>query len=92
MPKIWLMYTSFLQPQQKITLTRKTYDRALKALPVTQHDKIWSPYIEWTFSLSIPATVKSIVHRYTKINPDVRERYVQYLIENEEVDEVSYEL
>lgn len=73
-------------------MTRKTYDRALKALPVTQHEKIWTPYIEWTFSLSIPSTVKSIIHRYTKINPDVRERYVDYLIQNEEVNEVCYEL
>jgi len=38
MPKIWLDYAKFLGKQAgSLTLTREVYDRALLALPVTQH-------------------------------------------------------
>lgn len=36
MPRIWVMYAQFLAAQCKYTATRRTYDRALKTLPVTQ--------------------------------------------------------
>ena len=45
MPRIWMMYCEFLTWQRYITRTRKTFDRALKALPITQHDRIWPLYI-----------------------------------------------
>ena len=41
MPKIWLAYCHFLMKQKKITMTRRTFDRALQSLPITQHDMIW---------------------------------------------------
>ena len=37
MPKIWLDYAKFMSKQHRITDTRQIYDRALVALPVTQH-------------------------------------------------------
>ena len=47
MPRIWMMYCEFLTWQRYITRTRKTFDRALKALPITQHDRIWPLYIKF---------------------------------------------
>lgn len=47
MPNIWLMYADYAASLNKITLTRQIYDRALKSLPVTQHDRIWKKYCEW---------------------------------------------
>ncbi|KAK6255932.1 hypothetical protein SCA6_017237 [Theobroma cacao] len=34
-----------LTKQELISKTRKTFDRALCALLVTQHDRIWQPYL-----------------------------------------------
>ena len=47
MPKIWRMYCSFLSQQTDITKTRRTFDRALKSLPITQHDRIWELYLKF---------------------------------------------
>jgi hypothetical protein len=45
MPRIWIDYCAFLVDQRKITRTRRVLDRALRALPITQHDRIWPLYI-----------------------------------------------
>ena len=42
MPRIWMDYCKFLVKQQRITKTRRVFDRALRALPPTQHDR--SPF------------------------------------------------
>lgn len=39
-PMIWVMYLQSLTQQKLLTRTRRTFDRALRALPVTQHDRI----------------------------------------------------
>lgn len=46
MPRIWLDYCQFLIDQCKITRTRRTFDRALRALPITQHHRIWPMYLK----------------------------------------------
>ena len=52
MPRIWMDYCAFLVDQRKITRTRRVMDRALRALPITQHDRIWPLYIRYaTYSL-----------------------------------------
>ena len=47
MPRIWMMYTEFLTYQRYITRTRKVFDRMLKALPITQHDRVWPLYLKF---------------------------------------------
>ena len=46
MPRIWMMYGKFLMDQRLITRTRRVFDRALRALPITQHERIWELYIK----------------------------------------------
>lgn len=41
---------------------------------------IWNKYIEWAFSIKMIDTVKNVINRYIKINPDIRERYAEYLL------------
>lgn len=42
MPKIWLDFAKYsAKVCLNVSLTRKIYDRALTALPVTQHPLIW---------------------------------------------------
>lgn len=45
MPRVWLDYLDLLVEQKHITLARRTFDRALAALPITQHDRIWTLYL-----------------------------------------------
>jgi hypothetical protein len=45
MPRIWLDYLEFLSGLGLITRTRRAFDNALRALPITQHSRIWPLYI-----------------------------------------------
>ena len=45
MPRVWLDYLEFLVEQKLVTQTRRTFDRAMAALPITQHDRIWELYL-----------------------------------------------
>jgi pre-mRNA-splicing factor SYF1 len=45
MPRIWVDYLELLLEQKWVTRTRRVFDRALAALPITQHDRIWQLYL-----------------------------------------------
>ena len=48
MPRLWIMYVQYMQHHSgNVTRIRRLYNRALEALPVTQHDKLWPLYMEW---------------------------------------------
>ena len=84
MPRIWLDYIDFLIYQYKITQTRKTFDNALKALPITQHEKIWKEYIEWIKGIDCPKTVMKVFQRYLKLNQDAKEDFFYFMVELKE--------
>jgi pre-mRNA-splicing factor SYF1 len=88
MPRIWLDYARFLIEQRKITKTRHIFDRALMSLPVTQHEKIWEIYLDWVITLPSTQTAICVYNRYVKINPDIREDLIEYLIDIKRFDEV----
>lgn len=67
MPRIWLDYCQFLMDQCKITRTRRTFDRALRALPLTQHSRIWPLYIKFIQSYKLPETALRVYRRYLKV-------------------------
>ncbi|KAF7720321.1 Pre-mRNA-splicing factor [Penicillium ucsense] len=80
MPRIWEMYLSFLLLQPLVTHTRRTFDRALRALPVTQHNRIWRLFKGFARSVSGPTAVK-IWARYMQIHPENAEDYIDVLVE-----------
>lgn len=80
------MYLSFLLLQPLVTLTRRTFDRALRALPVTQHNRIWRLYKGFARSASGQTAVK-IWARYMQIHPENAEEYIELLIEMKEYTE-----
>ncbi|KAJ5227011.1 Pre-mRNA-splicing factor syf1, partial [Penicillium citrinum] len=80
MPRIWEMYLSFLLLQPLVTQSRRTFDRALRALPVTQHNRIWRLYKGFAHSASGPTAVK-IWARYMQIHPENAEDYIELLVE-----------
>ncbi|RFU30167.1 hypothetical protein B7463_g6153, partial [Scytalidium lignicola] len=80
MPKIWEMYLNFLLLQPIVTLTRRTFDRALRALPITQHNRIWALYRPFANSASGQTALK-IWRRYMQIHPEDAEDFIELLIE-----------
>ena len=81
MPMIWVNYIQFLMEQNLVTKTRLILNRALQMLPITQHKKIWDIYIPWAESLTGCYKSKiEIFKRYTKFNPDYKEKFVHYLV------------
>lgn len=80
MPKIWVMYLSFLMQQPLVTATRRAFDRALRALPITQHNRIWALYRPFANSAAGETAMK-IWRRYMQIHPEDIEDFISLLIE-----------
>lgn len=92
-PLVWLEYCRFLMKQKLITRTRKTFNRALQALPITQHDKIWKLYLEFINQKYVPAETGICVYkRYLKYKPEYIEDYIEYLTSREAIDEACVQL
>ena len=81
MPIIWINYIQFLIEQNLITKTKLVFNKALQAIPITQHKKLWDIYIPWVESLSGCHKSKiEIFKRYIKFNPDYKEKFINFLI------------
>jgi hypothetical protein len=68
MPRIWLDYCQFLMDQCRITRTRQVFDRALRALPITQHHRVWPLYLKFLKIHDIPETAVRVFRRYLKVS------------------------
>ncbi|KAJ2776306.1 pre-mRNA-splicing factor syf1 [Coemansia interrupta] len=44
MPRLWLDYCGHAARQADVSAARRVFDRALRALPVTQHPRVWERY------------------------------------------------
>ena len=89
MPRIWLDYCQFLIDQKFITRTRHAFDRALRALPITQHSRVWPKYLAFVNMYEIPETAVRVYRRYVKLCPEDTEAYIDYLMDIGWLDEVS---
>ncbi|XP_050306886.1 pre-mRNA-splicing factor syf1 homolog isoform X1 [Anthonomus grandis grandis] len=89
MPRIWMDYCTFLTDQNKITRTRKVFDRALRALPVTQHHRIWPLYLVFVKKHDIHETAVRVFRRYLKLFPEYGEEYVEFLNDVGRLDEAA---
>ena len=83
MPRIWTDYLEFLMQQSCITKTRRTFNAALQALPLTQQHRIWKLYNPWAASVG-GDTAHCVARRYLQINPQSIEDYLVLLEELEE--------
>ncbi|XP_004348871.2 XPA binding protein [Capsaspora owczarzaki ATCC 30864] len=92
MPRIWIEYCQFMVEQRRITRTRHVFDRALRALPLTQHDRIWPMYLKFVRSHPIPDTAVKVYRRYLQINPQDAEEYINYLVQADRLDEACQRL
>ena len=81
MPIIWMNYIQFMMEQNSITKTKIIFNKALQAIPITQHKKLWDIYIPWIESLiGCHKSKIEIFKRYIKFNPDYKEKFINYLI------------
>ncbi|OAD60169.1 Pre-mRNA-splicing factor SYF1 [Eufriesea mexicana] len=92
MPRIWMDYCILMTEQCYITRTRQVFDRALRALPITQHHRIWPLYIEFLKKHNIYETAVRVFRRYLKLAPEDTEEYIEYLISIERLDEAAVKL
>jgi pre-mRNA-splicing factor SYF1 len=91
-PRIWIEYLSFMTSQCKITLTRHAFDRAIKALPITQHNRIWPLYIKFVKNTGVPETTIRVYRRYVKLEPSAIEEYIDYLVQVGQIAEAAKQL
>ncbi|XP_055952310.1 pre-mRNA-splicing factor syf1 homolog [Argiope bruennichi] len=92
MPRIWIDYCEFLSIQCQITRTRHVFDRALRALPITQHHRIWPLYLKFVSSKGIPETAVRVYRRYLKLCSEDTEDFIEYLLEINRLDEAAVKL
>lgn len=89
-PRLWINYLDFLGRQKKVTILRKTFNRALQSLPITQHDKIWSEYLPIIKELKSIPTVFDAYKRILKLHPEYIEEAASYFITNNAYKEAAY--
>ncbi|XP_063727991.1 pre-mRNA-splicing factor SYF1-like [Symsagittifera roscoffensis] len=88
MPRVWLEYLKFLMDQKKVTRCRHAFDRALRALPVTQHVRIWKLYLQFIQQAGVPhETTLRVWRRYLKLAPDEAEDFIEFLVKIGHLDE-----
>ncbi|XKL68142.1 hypothetical protein PGB90_003633 [Kerria lacca] len=92
MPRIWIDYCEFMMKQPFITRTRHIFDRALRALPITQHNRIWPLYLSFVTECGVEETAVRVYRRYLKLCPEDTEDYIKYLIEIKRLDEAAVKL
>ena len=69
MPRIWLEYVDALAKTGAVTEVRHAFDRALKALPITQHERIWTLYVAFAKSCPVKEKHKS-EHAHLVTDPE----------------------
>lgn len=90
MPRIWIEYCTFMNKQLFVTRTRRVFDKALEALPITQHSRIWPLYLEFVKNKHVPVeTAVRVIKRYMQFRPDDAEFFIDYLHSKDRIDEAA---
>jgi pre-mRNA-splicing factor SYF1 len=92
MPRIWLDYLELISTQPTPTATRSAFDRALRALPIMQHDRIWDLYLKYAKACPVPETAVRVYRRYLQFEPEGVEDYVDFLLSIDRVSEAALKL
>ncbi|CAH0521027.1 unnamed protein product [Peronospora belbahrii] len=92
MPTLWLEYLNVLQEMHVVTTRRHVFDRALRALPITQHHRIWTPYLRFVKQIGVSRTAVRVYQRYLMLEPSKRGDFVDYLVSVEHFEEASLQL
>ncbi|KAJ2878833.1 pre-mRNA-splicing factor syf1 [Coemansia asiatica] len=74
MPRIWLDYCGFMVGIPDVSAVRRVFDRALRALPVTLHERVWRVYLIWAAQIG-GVTGKRVWSRCLRVWPGRMEEY-----------------
>ncbi|GIQ83826.1 hypothetical protein KIPB_005211 [Kipferlia bialata] len=87
MPRFWIDWLRFLTVRPcRITETRRTFDKALRALPVSQHYLIWPEYKTWAALPHVPlSTTRVIYQRLAIVDPSALESLFVLLKERDDI-------
>ncbi|KNZ52319.1 hypothetical protein VP01_361g12 [Puccinia sorghi] len=96
MPRLWLSYLTLLTHPScpaplSLTHTRRTFDRALRTLPHSLHERIWKPYLRWSEEIAGGETCIRVWRRYLTIDPSLTAHYVQFLVTEAEATTVDHD-
>ncbi|CAE7945675.1 xab2 [Symbiodinium sp. KB8] len=81
MPRIWIMYLRHIVRQRQVTGARRAFDRALRALPVTQHQHVWPLVRAFVQQADVPvSTASALFKRLVQFDPAAREDAVHLLL------------
>ncbi|KAJ2080092.1 pre-mRNA-splicing factor syf1 [Coemansia sp. RSA 988] len=78
MPDLWLLYMRLLRKQTDVTATRRGFDRALRALPVTQHGRVWPEYLRFVEDSVGGVVAERVYVRYLRLWPEKAEQFVDW--------------
>ena len=83
-PRVWMEYLTYAHEYSNQTPTqlRRLANRALEALPVTQHEKVWPTLLHYyeSTSSSMPKETKlSMLRRYIQFNPNATQQVADFL-------------
>ncbi|KAK9851900.1 hypothetical protein WJX84_001483 [Apatococcus fuscideae] len=93
MPRMWIDFLQLLVDLRWVTKTRRAFDRALCALPITQHDRIWQMFLKFVMQPSMPSeTAFRVYRRYLKLEPTHTEEFIAYLRSRERWGEAARKL
>ncbi|KAJ2369138.1 pre-mRNA-splicing factor syf1 [Coemansia sp. RSA 2610] len=79
MPELWLKYIRFATRLPDVTQARRVCDRALRALPVAQHERVWRVYLRFARRVG-GETADRVYARFLRVWPDQAESYVDYCV------------
>ncbi|KAI5477842.1 pre-mRNA-splicing factor SYF1 [Pseudohyphozyma bogoriensis] len=85
LPRLWLSYlTLFLHPSCPSALqhthARRTFDRALRSLPTSLHERVWRVYLTWCSKFASTEASVRVWRRYLKVDPSPTHLYITHLL------------
>jgi pre-mRNA-splicing factor SYF1 len=83
------VFNTLIKPKLHLTFLIHSAHRAIQALPITQHSRIWEVYMELIKTFDIPETAVRLYKRYMKLQPEDAEDFVEYLLQINRVDEAA---
>lgn len=89
-PRLWLEYLVFLGRQKRIGLLRKTMNRALQALPITQHDRLWECYLPILRENHAVATAADAYKRFLQLHPEHIEDACEFFVQEKSPKNAAY--
>jgi pre-mRNA-splicing factor SYF1 len=79
-PRVWGMYTEFAESVGLLSKAREVLDRGLVSLPISQHQKLWSLYIDFAERHLSDAELEKVGRRYTIVAKEFRDTLAEKLL------------